>query len=567
MTATKQERIYDILGIDEGAEGAQPSDYQIAGKALGEGELDAAEVMNLPLADVAPDPEQARDEGADEDLAGSIAAQGVLQPIRVYRHPDPASAFLWMIDDGERRYRGALKAGLTQIPAREVKPPAHAGEKLLRQNLLNDGKRLKPMEEARSWKKIMDAYGWKLQQLADALGRAKSTVSDRLALLDAPAPFQSLFADGTLTPAAAPIVREYREVPERLLKEAVKRALEDQWREPIEQGVPVSLDLVKSELEYQLIGGDDSGLFSLTGNKDVARQYGDGPSCTIRGVRFATDLEAIDKIVNVRREAADAHQPAPRREPSSYEKAERERAKKARAESEKRQSMIRAMAAKLPTSLNAEWSLFLVRHIVDEMTSDSLRHACHAIGITPPKMGKLGFQFDKAIIAHATATKAAGDRVRIALQLLMAADCYVSPHSSVPATRIAEAARLAKVDLKKLAAEAKPDVEISPRVKKALAKARAKTAASAKRRPFAQFMRPMQLSPALAAVVGAGPMPRTDITNKLWKHIKKHGLEDTKERRMINADEKLSAVFGGKKRVSMFEMTKLINKHLKPTKD
>ena len=72
----------------------------------------------------------------------------------------------------------------------------------------------------------------------------------------------------------------------------------------------------------------------------------------------------------------------------------------------------------------------------------------------------------------------------------------------------------------------------------------------------------MTPSPQLAAVVGSSPMPRTEVTKKLWAYIKRKGLQDQKERRMINADENLKSVFGGKSRVSMFDMTKLVNKHL-----
>jgi chromatin remodeling complex protein RSC6 len=85
----------------------------------------------------------------------------------------------------------------------------------------------------------------------------------------------------------------------------------------------------------------------------------------------------------------------------------------------------------------------------------------------------------------------------------------------------------------------------------------------AKRAPNPAFMRPMTPDAALGAVVGANPMPRTEITKKLWQYIKRNGLQDQKERRMINADDKMKAVFGGKGRVSMFEMTKLVNKHMK----
>ena len=73
----------------------------------------------------------------------------------------------------------------------------------------------------------------------------------------------------------------------------------------------------------------------------------------------------------------------------------------------------------------------------------------------------------------------------------------------------------------------------------------------------------MQPSDKLGMVVGNNPMPRSEITKKVWAYIKKQGLQDSKNRRMINADDKLGPVFGGKKQVSMFEMTKLVNKHLK----
>jgi chromatin remodeling complex protein RSC6 len=77
-----------------------------------------------------------------------------------------------------------------------------------------------------------------------------------------------------------------------------------------------------------------------------------------------------------------------------------------------------------------------------------------------------------------------------------------------------------------------------------------------------KFMQPMKPSKELAAVVGDGPMPRTEVTKKLWAYIKKNNLQDAKNRRNINSDAKLLQVFGGKKSVNMFEMTKLVNKHL-----
>jgi chromatin remodeling complex protein RSC6 len=86
---------------------------------------------------------------------------------------------------------------------------------------------------------------------------------------------------------------------------------------------------------------------------------------------------------------------------------------------------------------------------------------------------------------------------------------------------------------------------------------------SAARKPNAAFMKPMTPSAALSEVVGTKPIPRTEVTKKLWAYIKKNKLQDAKNRRNIKADDNLKAVFGGKPMVNMFEMTKLVNKHLK----
>ena len=80
--------------------------------------------------------------------------------------------------------------------------------------------------------------------------------------------------------------------------------------------------------------------------------------------------------------------------------------------------------------------------------------------------------------------------------------------------------------------------------------------------PNSAFMKPMSLSAELEAVVGKGPMPRSEVVKKLWVYIKKNGLQDAANKRNINADEALKKVFGGKGTVNMFEMTKLVSKHL-----
>jgi chromatin remodeling complex protein RSC6 len=115
---------------------------------------------------------------------------------------------------------------------------------------------------------------------------------------------------------------------------------------------------------------------------------------------------------------------------------------------------------------------------------------------------------------------------------------------------------------KKPAAKKPAAKKAAPAKKKPAAKKPAKKAAG-KRKPNAAFMKAMTPSAMLAAVVGSNPMPRTEVTKKIWDYIKKNKLQDAVNRRLINADEKLKAVFGGKGKVSMFEMTKLVSNHLK----
>jgi chromatin remodeling complex protein RSC6 len=128
--------------------------------------------------------------------------------------------------------------------------------------------------------------------------------------------------------------------------------------------------------------------------------------------------------------------------------------------------------------------------------------------------------------------------------------------------------KAAKKPAAKKSAAKKPAAKKAPAkkaAKKAPAKKAAKKAAAPKkpRKPNAAFMKPMTPSSVLASVIGMMPMPRTEVTKKIWDYIKKNKLQDAVNKRMINADEKLKQVFGGKGKVSMFEMTKLVSNHLK----
>ena len=130
---------------------------------------------------------------------------------------------------------------------------------------------------------------------------------------------------------------------------------------------------------------------------------------------------------------------------------------------------------------------------------------------------------------------------------------------SAPAKKGAAKKTMAKAGAKKAAPAKKAAAKKAAPAKAAKKAAPAKKSA---RKPNAAFMAPMKPSNELAAIVGANPMPRSEITNRVWDYIKKNNLQDAQNKRQINADDKLRPVFGGKKNVTMFEMTKLVNGHL-----
>ena len=116
-----------------------------------------------------------------------------------------------------------------------------------------------------------------------------------------------------------------------------------------------------------------------------------------------------------------------------------------------------------------------------------------------------------------------------------------------------------KAAAKKPAKKAAKKKAAKPAKKKAAKPAKKKSA----RKPNAAFMKPLTLSSSLAEVIGSKPMPRTEVVKQIWNYIKKHNLQDKKNRRMINADAKLKVVFGGKGQISMFELAKVLSKHVK----
>jgi hypothetical protein len=319
--------------------------------------------------------------------------------------------------------------------------------------VLNEGQRLKPMEEARTWARIRAAKSWNLQQLANAVRRPKSTVSDRLALLDAPAPFQPLFAKGILTAAAAPIVREFRDVPERILREVVEECKMGDWGEQIENGVPVPVEQVRSSLDYFLTGerGTERKLRPI--DKKLGADYA-GATCTIKGKKYAIDVEDYDAIAAAAAAKDRSSTPSAPRQEQKWEIEARERQRKERIAHEKKRVLRRAqydaIAPKLPVALDAGWWLFLIRWLVHEIQQDDLRVACKALNLEPPKKDQYGgFAFDKAIVAYAEGL-GAPKRAQLALQLLLSRDLNVSMYMLGGPERLAEAAKLLKIDLGKI---------------------------------------------------------------------------------------------------------------------
>ena len=136
------------------------------------------------------------------------------------------------------------------------------------------------------------------------------------------------------------------------------------------------------------------------------------------------------------------------------------------------------------------------------------------------------------------------------------------PAAKKPAAKKPVAKPAAKKPAAKPAAKKPAVKKAAPAKKPAAAKISAAKKPAVKRTPNAAFMKAMNVSAALGAVIGSAPAPRTEVTKKIWAYIKKNALQDPANKRMINADDKLKVIFGGKKQVSMFEMTKLVSAHL-----
>lgn len=165
------------------------------------------EILFIPLVLIDPDPDNPRAE-VDAELAASIEEHGVRQAIEV--RPHPVDEGRWMVVDGGRRFAGAVAAKCATVPARISLDVEDDGDRLVRQLVSNTGKPLPPVDEARAYKTILESKGWNQGQLAKALGKAKSTIGDRMALANLAAPWQELLTRGVIGASAAPILSKFR---------------------------------------------------------------------------------------------------------------------------------------------------------------------------------------------------------------------------------------------------------------------------------------------------------------------------------------------------------------------
>jgi ParB/RepB/Spo0J family partition protein len=409
-------------------------------------------IFEIALDDIAPDPAQARDEGADDSIGDTLKPTDILPPIELRAHPHAGEMMTvinkvyppYMIIDGERRWRGSKKAGRTTIRAWVNPNPGDDGDRLLRQAVLNEGERLKPMEEARTWARIRAAKGWNIQQLAEAVKRPKSTVSDRLAMLEAPAVFQPLFADGTLSAAAAPVIRPYVHLSESILTKMLQRAMQSyEWTQATRGGKTVAIKVVEEALAATL-----SYPFNLMDAKRDA-DY-EGETFEVKGKRYAVDNDAYWKYVRERQSKETKSSGSSTTTSASSQDWQRKQAAEQKRWAEKREREVKArllhvaaVNAKLPSELSAPWLLLLIDHVL--LTEGNSAEAAELIGLPKPSKSKNGMASHKQLRAHAEKLDAKG-RAKLLLQLMLAE----SANQYGGREFLDAAAKILMIDLKKI---------------------------------------------------------------------------------------------------------------------
>lgn len=243
---------------------------------------------HIALELIEEDPDQPRQE-PDDELLDLVKLHGVRKPIIVTPAPaDAAEGVTYRILDGARRYLAAIKAGHTSIPAVVDRRAMTPLQRLVLQAALNASKPLDMMDEARMFNRLKEEGKLSDQQIADICKRKKSTVSDRLALINMPEAFQRMILDGLLSASAAPIIRRYLGVPSHILALAARTAPADlEWEAAKKAGKPVELDHVARVLE-QIILKDE--MRELPEHLVLLYQAAGGRTCKVAGVEYAYDV-------------------------------------------------------------------------------------------------------------------------------------------------------------------------------------------------------------------------------------------------------------------------------------
>lgn len=593
-------------------------------------------VRMITRSQIHPDPEQPRQQ-ADAGIRDSIARNGLLQPITVRPHPTIMTEF--MIVDGERRWLSS--AGVIEdLPCIVRQDMDELSRRLATQLEANTGKPLTPLEEAKAFARLIEDSGLSVADLADHLGRAKSTVAERLALLEL-GPWLELLESGDVVLShAIKVLLPLRTVPDSYHEKAIALLRNDyRWKN---QGKGEGISLRDFERLVEQIYR--AAMYPLTKTKDYGKQPEFTTSkhdaeCGCGGIKF--DLgggtprlccgnpgwwRPLHRAALKAKKPAGGKSAAPKGK-TLYLPADAKTVKSnygqtpngvvqltdANGDWNTRElgcdpTDLVIDAAKLVTwkpdygsgypyvgttdlgavaFARAKWN---ARWAEEEKTQRAALVA--AIGkskgtyaIDGPGAPVLAGQLSgdlaaraildiaeaNAIPVPASVTKGStwelGSRVQKwvralsqanAAEILTAVATIAGEDLLLPSQRVEQLQRRALEAIRKRTIPWKTKPKAEPAAKKSPAKA-------SLRSPNADFMKARYPSPALAAVIGNNPMPRTDVTVKLWKYIKKHGLQDAKNRRMINADDLLQPVFGGKAQASMFEITKMVDKHLAGT--
>lgn len=243
---------------------------------------------HIALELIEEDPDQPRLE-PDDELLDLVKQHGVRKAIIVTPAPaDAAAGVQYRILDGARRYIAAAKAGHTSIPAVVDRRPMTPLQRLVLQAALNASQPLSAMDEARMFKRLKDEGKLSDQQIAEVCKRKKSTVSDRLALINMPEAFQQMILGGLLSAAAAPIIRKYLGVPPHILALAARTAPADlEWEAAKKAGKPVELSHVARVLE-QIIVKDE--MRELPEHLVLLYQAAGGRTCKIADIEYAYDV-------------------------------------------------------------------------------------------------------------------------------------------------------------------------------------------------------------------------------------------------------------------------------------